>query len=371
MNARAVLFSVPWLLAACSGDAGGPLKSSAPVEQSEQPGAAGGPGTGSSGVGVGLAVPADAGAPAAPERLDYRAFTGVNTDEASLGAVASMGVMHARMDRPGAATIERARQLGIEILPVVDYGFPELSGHEDDDKYPPLPGNRAAWAKRMVDTWRGMAEPPLVFEVWNEPWSSAFWKPEPEAAAYLALVRAFAEEAWAVWPDATLLVSADKGDGEGNFRDDLLAADTTGFLSDRRIRPTVHDYVQDRSPTEITSQPCNADLDRYKCAYSAFVAHGHPDPKVWITEFGWESDTADGYSEFGTVTEQQQADYTTQAFEIFRASGMVAAAYAFCVRKAERWNYDWLRPNGAEKPVCGSVRSLLSGAASRAASPER
>ncbi|HTN84166.1 MAG TPA: hypothetical protein VL242_10785, partial [Sorangium sp.] len=76
----------------------------------------------------------------------------------------SLGVRHVRMDQPSADKIELARQFGIEVLPIVDYGIPELSGR-DDDKYPPLPEHRDAWAKRMVDVWRGMEDPPRVFEV--------------------------------------------------------------------------------------------------------------------------------------------------------------------------------------------------------------
>jgi hypothetical protein len=339
MNGRGILFAIPMFLPSC-GDASVASSSSSEVATSAD---------------------AHSGQPASSETLQADGFIGVCTGEADLETVAGLGVTRVRIDRPSATTIEQARRLGIDVLPIVDYGFPDLSGHEGDDKYPPLPANRAAWSKRMIEPWRNMPHPPRVFEVWNEPWSPLFWKPQPDARAYLALVQAFAAEAWSVWPDATLLVSADNVDEENRFRDDLLAADTTGFLNDPRILPTTHNYVQDRSPTQVTDQPCTQDLDRFRCAYADFKAHGHPDPKVWVTEFGWESDTLGGYADFGAVTEERQAAYTRQALDIFEESGMVRAAYVFYVRSGETWNYDWLRPDSTEKPVCPMIRAMISG----------
>jgi len=273
----------------------------------------------------------------------------------------SLGIKNVRYDRPTPAIIDAGRQYGIEVLPIANYGFTDLSG-QNDDKYPPLPQNRAEWAKRMVDTWRSMSRPPPVIEVWNEPWHSGFWKPRPNAADFLELFKAFAREAWAVWPNVTLLVSADEGDGTYKFRDELLKADTAHFLNDRRILPTTHNYVEGRTPTQVTSSPCSWDLNRYECAYNAFKAHGHPDPKVWVTEFGWESSTAGGTSAVTPVSEAQQASYHIDALRLFRSSGKVAKAYSFFVKRNDPWNYNWLRPDNSQKPVCSSVKTLIQSA---------
>ncbi len=270
----------------------------------------------------------------------------------------SLGIQHVRYDRPSPAIIDAGRQYGIEVLPIADYGFTDLSG-QSSDKYPPLPEHRAAWAKRMVDIWRGMSRPPPVIEVWNEPWHVNFWKPRPNAADYLELVKAFAREAWAVWPNVTLLVSADEGDGTYKFRNELLEADTAKFLTDRRILPTTHNYVEGRTPTTVTGSPCDWDLNRFNCAYDTFKAHGHPDPKVWVTEFGWESNTAGGNSHHATVSEALHASYHVDALRLFRSSGKVAKAYSFFVKRNDPWNYNWLRPDNSQKPVCAAVKNLI------------
>ncbi|HEY6878931.1 MAG TPA: hypothetical protein VI299_12965 [Polyangiales bacterium] len=297
------------------------------------------------------------------------AATGLAQDDFAIGfsaydvrdfpRIAALGIDHVRMDRPDAVTIERARSFGIEVLPIADYGFADLS--DGDAKRPPLPQHRAEWARRMVDTWRGMAVPPKRIEVWNEPWHPGFWGGKPNPVEYLELVKAFAREAWAVWPNMTLLVCADTGMKEyPTFRRDLLAADTTGFLNDPRILPTVHTYVEARAPQTVTSNRCGYDLNRFRCAYLDFVAHGHRDPKVWITEFGWETDTvAPGFYSFSPVSEGAQAAYTVGALTTFRNSGMVAGAYAFMFKSNDSWNYNFLRPDNSEKPVVTALREYL------------
>ena len=207
----------------------------------------------------------------------------------------------------------------------------------------------------MIAQWTSLPRPPVAIEVWNEPWTD-FWQPTPDPVAYYNLVKAFATEAWKVWPQVKILVSADtvgstNTTGTIYWRKYLLEADTTGFLNDPRIQPTTHNYVGSPAPTNVTSQPCWWDLDRYKCAYNDFKAHGHPDPQVWVTEFGWESDV---------VGEQKQSDYTTQALSILKSSGMVASAYAFMFKTSDSWSFNWLRPDNSAKPVAAAVRSLVS-----------
>ncbi|MDX6516453.1 MAG: chitinase [Gaiellaceae bacterium] len=289
----------------------------------------------------------------APAPTGFGSFVGIDayrtTDFAPL---AGLGIKNARMDNPSAATIVSARTYGIEVLPIADYEpWADLNGGAGD-KTPPLPQYYGTWAKRMVDQWRTMASPPKVIEVWNEPWLSSFWAPTPNASAYLGLVKAFATEAWSVWPTATILVSADSyGTNSYPWRKNLLAADTTGFLNDPRILPTTHNYVEGRTPTQVTSNPCAWDLDRYKCAYNDFKAHGHPNPQVWITEFGWES---------GVVGEANQAAYTKQAYSSFKSSGMVAKAYSFFLKSNDTWSYNWLRTDNTQKPVAPAVQQLIT-----------
>jgi hypothetical protein len=271
--------------------------------------------------------------------------------------IAALGIKRVRMDNPSASTITTAASYGITVLPIADYEpWPDLNGGLGD-KYPPLPQYYTTWADRMIAQWKPLPNPPEAIEVWNEPWLTSFWKPTPDPVAYLNLVKTFATEAWKVWPNVKILVSADSVGSTNTFgdvlwRSHLLAADTTGFLSDPRVQPTTHNYVEGRTPTTVTSQPCWWDLNRFQCAYNDFKAHGNPDPQVWVTEYGWES---------GVVGETNQASYTTQALQIFQSSGMVAHAYCFFLKTGDTWDYNWLRSDGTQKPVAAAVQQLITG----------
>jgi hypothetical protein len=80
---------------------------------------------------------------------------------------------------------------------------------------------------------------------------------------------------------------------------------------------------------------------------------------VWITEFGWESNTPGGVARYGAVSESAQSDWTVQSLQIFRASGMVAAAYIYMFTDNDKWSYNMLRPDKTDKPVVSKVRSYI------------
>ena len=135
-------------------------------------------------------------------------------------------------------------------------------------------------------------EPPVAIEVWNEPWIG-FWQPTPDPVAYYNLVKAFATEAWKVWPQMKILVSAEtvgstNTTGTIYWRKYLLEADPTGFLNDRRIQPTTHNYVEaglrrgHESAVLVGSGPLQVRVQRLQGARES-------GSKVWVTEYGWES----------------------------------------------------------------------------------
>jgi hypothetical protein len=285
----------------------------------------------------------------------WSSFVGVDAYRTSdFAQIAASGVTRVRADRPSATDFAAAASNGVDVLPIADYEpWPDLNGGKSD-KYPPLPANYKTWADRMLALWQSLSKPPIAIEVWNEPWLTTFWQPTPDPVAYYNLVRVFATEAWKIWPTVKILVSADtvgstNTTGTNLWRQYLLAADKDGFFNDPRILPTTHNYVEGRTPTTVTTKPCYWDLDRFKCAYNDFKAHGHPDPKVWVTEYGWES---------GVVGEQNQASYVTQALSIFKNSGMVAASYSYFFKSNETLSYNWLRPDNSAKPVIAAVKSL-------------
>jgi hypothetical protein len=297
-----------------------------------------------------------------PTSTTWASFVGFDAYRTSdFAAISTVGFKRVRMDNASQTTINLGASYGIKVLPIAAYNpWSDLNGGRGD-KYPPYPQYYSTWASRMVAQWSNPGE---AIECWNEPWNAVFWQPTPDPDAYIALCKTLAAAAWAKWPNVKILISADAiGSANtkessasgctncGRWRYWLLKDDTSSFLNDPRVLPTTHNYVQGRTPTQVTSQPCYWDLDRFKCAYNDFKAHGHPNPQVWITEFGWES---------GVVGETNQSNYVVQAFNIFRNSGMVVTAYAFLYKTNESFDYNWLRPDNSAKPVVAAVKSLIA-----------
>lgn len=284
-------------------------------------------------------------------------------------AVADAGIRWIRTDRPTPARIAAARRHGIEVIPIAAYSYPgnrEVEG--SGTSQPPVSGI-AAWADWAIDTWRSMAWAPKVHEIWNEPWNVVFFKPAPNAATYYQMVREYCTRAWAVWPDAIMLVCGDTGTG-GNpttWHAELLAADTDGFLRDPRIRPTAHIYCQDHPP-DYSFGNANAQrwwaFDRYKATYADWLAHGHPNPQVWVTESHWETAEVGGIVEAVAVSRQLQAQYLIQGIEQLRTSGMVEAYFPFKLDTfgpVPELGFNFIAPNGERKESYYALRSYTHG----------
>lgn len=217
-----------------------------------------------------------------------------------------------------------------------------------------FPDNYQTWADKQVafvNKWK-----PRAVEIWNEPWLLPFSQGGVNPSGYFQLVKTTAQAIWAQSPATIIVFSLDyytQSDPQGQrvWQDLVLQADSGKFLNDPRIRPSTHNYCQTATPEDPRSNGWG--FDRYKLAYNALKAHGHPNPMVHVTEFGWDTF---GGTEQSPVSEQQQADYTGRALKMMLASGIVEAAYLFMI-KSDDW-YGVFRPDGSNRPVCGVVKAL-------------
>ena len=140
--------------------------------------------------------------------------------------------------------------------------------------------------------------------LWNEPNSPLFWKPRPDPAAYLRLLRAFSPVVKGADPQARVLLGG------------LFPAPTGGipigpFLSaiyaggGRRLfdAAAVHPYA---------STPAKA-LSRVEQERAVMRSFGDADKPIWITEVGWASG---GQPSGLTVGPERQAEYLTRIFTL-------------------------------------------------------
>ena len=206
--------------------------------------------------------------------------------------------------------------------------------------------------------------PLTAVEIWNEPWLHQFWRPNPEPARYLELLRAASTAIKAAQPTVKVLASADifqmradTSESRDWFRL-LLEADAAAFRDSVDVL-SVHAYSQGRSPLD-TATAQRWRYDRFLMTRDLAAAHGASKP-IWITEFGWTTEQGNG----DAVGEPLQAQYTAQALDLAlrQWSSVVEKAFLFywgASSDAYVGGYSPLRPDGSEKPLWGTLGSLLA-----------
>jgi hypothetical protein len=290
--------------------------------------------------------------PTVPPLGNYKGFVNTGQPADLQRARDEMGGTQVRADywRVDDAYVSAANAAGVKVLLMAGYA---LGLSTRGDHYPPDAASAGLWCDKVVTKTQRYAGSLLAVECWNEPWLLDFWQSGQSPAAYMVLVRALAAKLWAAIPSMPLVVSLDYymqgGSKQGAvWQDALLAADTTGLLADPRIRPTTHNYCGSASPTD--RQGSGWGFQRYSLAYDALKAHGHPNPQVWVGEYGWKAGSGTGGVDVGLA---EQASYTTQAIKLMRASGKVERAFVFEYKPGDPFNY-----NIAGKPAAAAIGAL-------------
>jgi polysaccharide biosynthesis protein PslG len=206
--------------------------------------------------------------------------------------------------------------------------------------------------------------PLTAVEIWNEPWLHQFWRPNPEPARYLELLRAASTAIKAAQPTVKVLASADifqmrtdTSESRDWFR--LLLEADAALFRDSVDALSVHAYSQSRGPLDTTTAQ-RWRYDRFLLTRDLAAAHGASKP-IWITEFGWTTEQGNG----DAVGEALQAQYTQQALDLAlrQWSSVVEKAFLFywgASSDAYVGGYSPLRPDGSEKPLWGTLGSLLA-----------
>ena len=240
-------------------------------------------------------------------------------------------------------------------------------------KCPPDRAHYREWAREVRQMVRHIVAagvPVSEIEYWNEPYCCGFWLPRSSPRAYVALLRTLARTLWRTYPNLRIAVSANYWE-EGTtcsarpcpqWFKRVLAADKTRLLNDRRIVFTIHDYVLARAPSDTLDTGWS--FNRYLLARDQAVKHGKVEPKLEITEFGWEANT--GRVAFAGVTEQQQADYTVEGAHLALTDPCACVARVFIFAdyrgsdsRGNSTGYNMHRTDGTPRPVASAVESYV------------
>ncbi|MDQ4070537.1 MAG: beta-galactosidase, partial [Actinomycetota bacterium] len=181
----------------------------------------------------------------------------------------------------------------------------------DNQFYPPLDAaDFANYAGRTVDRYSNRIK---VWEVGNEPNTRRFWQPQPDAAAYTALLKLTYTAIKTADPGATVLSA---GLSPATDAVDGSKISPATFL--RRIYENggqgsfdvvaIHPYSFPARPIDPATVNWNT-FHRMPLLYDLMLRNGDGDKKLWITEFGAITGTA-----AGAVSETEHAAIITDAF---------------------------------------------------------
>jgi len=214
--------------------------------------------------------------------------------------------------------VGQAARNGIRVLATV-YSSPAWA--EPSPEYPPLGPRlpqfeafaRAAAQRYGSDGtfWKDNPDLPKVpivdWQLWNEPNSLLFWKPTPDASAYLELLRGFGSAVRGADRGAQILLGGlfptpTGGVPMDSFISDLYRGGGKGLFD----AASLHPYAATPQKAIAFTEDLRRIMDHF----------GDADTGLWITEVAWASG---GQSSGLTVGPARQADYLTQTFKLAAA----------------------------------------------------
>jgi hypothetical protein len=170
------------------------------------------------------------------------------------------------------------RKHEIQIFPILCYG-----ANWKRTEAPATQEEFEEWGRyveQVVARYKNHAQ---YWEVWNEPNILPFWRPEPDPAAYAALLKVTAERARKANPDVRLVAFAAAGLDLPFIERVLQLAGTDCFDA------VSYHFYRAKNPEELTVE----EVDKFRLVLEHF---GKKCP-IWVTEMGVTSHFSEGVSE--------------------------------------------------------------------------
>jgi hypothetical protein len=216
-----------------------------------------------------------------------------------------------------------------------------------------------------------------AWELWNEPDESEFFTGGPLPATYAAMVKSAYPAIKAVQPN-DIVVTGGTVANNMDFIEDLYSHglkgnfDAIGVHTDTACLTNSPDVIYRDELGRIGRYTFTG----YREVYAVMARHGDGDKPIWMTELGWSTASTDANScsvgeKEGTkplgVSEGQQAEFLTQAYQCLAADPVVAVAFWFGMQdftgSAHAGGYGLYRLDGSAKPAAAAFSALKRGIA--------
>ena len=269
--------------------------------------------------------------------------------------------------------VNAAKARGLKVLVVMQRTPPWANGGKGPFTPPTDPSTFGSMmgvvAQRIpgVDAW----------ELWNEPDESEFFTGGPNPAKYAAMVKSAYPAIKAAQPN-DIVVTGGLVANNMDFVERLYSQGLKGNFDALGVHTDTACLTD--PPGSIYRDP-QGRIGRYtftgfREVHRVMASHGDGDKPIWMTELGWSTEsTAPNSCSVGEkkgtkplgVTEEQQADFLTQAFQCLQADPIVTVAFWFGMQdfkgSAHAGGYGLYRLDGSAKPAAAAFKALSGGIA--------
>jgi hypothetical protein len=269
--------------------------------------------------------------------------------------------------------VTAAKQRGVKVLVVIARspawatgGKPSIAPPDDPARFGAFMGELA---RRLpgVDAW----------EIWNEEDGAEFWLGAPQPAAYAAMLKSSYAAIKAAQPDDVVVTGGTIGNNM-DFLEQLYASgaqgsfDAVGVHTDTACLTDSPDVIY----RDELGRVGRYTFTGYREVHSVMSRHGDGAKPIWMTELGWNTQTtAPNSCPVGTkkgtkplgVSEEQQAQFLTQAYRCLAADPFVQTALWFGMQdiagSPHAAGFGLYRGDRSAKPSAAAFRALDAGIA--------
>jgi hypothetical protein len=268
-------------------------------------------------------------------------------------------------------SVNAAKARGLKVLMVVQRSPAWASGGKGGTTPPSDPSTFGAAMGALAQKLPGVD----AWELWNEEDETIFWAGGADPAKYAAMVRSAYPAIKASQPSDVVVTGATVGNNfdfvDALYRHGIKGSfDAVGVHTDTACLVNGPGVLYRDEQGKIGRYAFTG----YREVHAVMARHGDGDKPIWMTELGWntQSDAAGscntgmwaGQKPLG-VSEEQQAQFLTEAYRCVAADPYVGVALWFGLQDIPRsryaGGYGLYRLNGSAKPSAAAFAALSGG----------